>query len=87
MAITIKGIRISNLWVGRDEQTGKEKITANYELIASNDRVLAKESLSTGKGYSENTFTPSPPTIKALTDAVALYRKDVELSLGLEATD
>jgi hypothetical protein len=86
MPITIKGIRIMNLYVGRDDD-GKEKITANYQLISSADKVLAKESLSTGKGYGENTFQPSPQTMKALTDAVSLYRKDVELSLGLESAE
>jgi hypothetical protein len=86
MALTIKGIRITNLWIGREEADGKEKITANYQLIASNDKVLAKESLSTGKGYNENTFQPSPDTMKALADAVALYKRDVEMSLGLETS-
>lgn len=82
--ITINGIKLLNVWIG-EEDDGKEKITANYQLVTdANKAIGSKESLSTGKGYGENTFMPSPQTIKALKDAVALYRKDVEMSLGLD---
>lgn len=86
MAITIRGIRIVHIWIGK-ESDGKEKITSNYQLISSADKVLAEQSLSSSKGYGENQFVPAPATIKALTDAVALYRKDVEMSLGLDVTE
>lgn len=83
MALTIQGIRIKNLYIGRDGD-GEEKVTSNYELVATNDKVLAEKSLSTGKGYGENTFMPSPQTLKLLREAVAAYKKDVEMSLGLD---
>lgn len=82
MPITIRGIRITSLTVTRDDD-GADKISANYQLVASNDKVLAKESLTSKTSYGEHTFTPSPQTIKALTDAVAAYKADVELSLGI----
>lgn len=85
MAISITGIKLHDIWVG-DNDEGAEKITAHYQLVTSEGKTIgAKESLSTGKGYGENTFAPSPQTVKALRDAVKLYRKDVELSLGLES--
>lgn len=85
MPITITGIKLHDVWVGEGDE-GSEKITAHYQLVTSDNKTIgAKESLSSGKGYGENTFVPSPATIKALRDAVSLYRKDVEMSLGLEA--
>lgn len=85
MPITISGIKLHDVWVGEDDN-GVEKISAHYQLITTENKTIgAKESLSTGKGYGENTFVPSPQTIKALKDAVKLYRKDVEVSLGLES--
>jgi len=84
MAITIRGIRITSLTVARSDD-GADKITADYQLISSLDKVLAKESLSSKQSYGENVFTPSPQTTKALADAVALYKADVETSLGITA--
>jgi hypothetical protein len=85
MAISITGIKLHDLWIG--ESDDQEKITAHYQLVTSEGKCIgAKESLSTGKGYGENTFIPSPQTKKALQEAVRLYRKDVEISLGLETT-
>lgn len=82
MAITIRGIRITSLTVERGE-SGEDCINAAYQLVASNDKVLAKETLTSKSAYGSQPFTPSPQTIKALTDAIALYKQDVEMSLGL----
>lgn len=85
MPLTITGIKLHDVWIGESE--GVEKISAHYQLISSEGKTIgAKESLSTGKSYGENTFAPSPQTIKALKDAVKLYRADVELSLGLDVS-
>lgn len=85
MPITISGIKLHDVWIGENDE-GQEKITAHYQLTTSEGKTIgAKESLSSGKGYGENTFVPSPQTIKALKEAVKLYRKDVEMSLGLDA--
>lgn len=86
MPLTITGIKLHDVWVGESDD-GKEKITAHYQLVSSEGKAIgAKESLSTGKNYGENTFSPSPQTIKLLKEAVSLYRKDVEMSLGLDAS-
>lgn len=83
MPITIRGIRITSLTV--EQEDGRDKISAKYQLISSNDKVLAKESLTNINPYGTGeTFTPSPQTMKALSDAITLYRKDVETSLGIE---
>jgi len=85
MPITIRGIRITSLTISRTEE-GKDKIEASYQLISSTDKVLAKERISSESSYGcESAFTASPQTLKSLTDAVTLYRKDVEMSLGLES--
>jgi len=85
MPITITGIKLHDIWVG-DGDEGQEKVTAHYQLVTSEGKTIgAKESLSSSKGYNENTFLPSPQTLKALRDAAKLYRKDVEMSLGLES--
>lgn len=84
MAITIRGIRIDSLTIAREEEGG-DRVSAEYKLISSTDKVLAKESITSKSRYSEATFVPSAPTMKLLADAVAAYRKEVEMSLGLDA--
>lgn len=85
MSLTISGIKLHDVWVGLDDD-GKEKITAHYQLLTSEGNAIgAKESLSTGKGYNENTFVPSHETVQALKAAVKLYKTDVEKSIGLTA--
>ncbi len=85
MPLTITGIKLHDVWVGESDDGG-EKITAHYQLVSSEGKTIgAREALSTGKGYNENTFAPAPATVKALKEAVKLYRKDVEMSLGLDS--
>lgn len=84
MAITIKGIRITSLSVIRQDDGSSDKIEANYQLISSVDKVLAKESLTSKKEYgSGEMFVPSITTMKLLADAVTAYKAEVEMSLGI----
>lgn len=83
-AITIRGIRITSFTVTRNDEGG-EDIQASYQLISSTDKVLAKESLTSKPGYGSTQFVPSPETYKAIREAVAAYRKDVETQIGLDA--
>lgn len=84
MALIIKGIRLEHLWIGRDDD-GKEKVTAAYRLMNDKgDPIGSKETLSTGQEYGGTKFQPSAPVQKLLRDAAAAYRKEVELSVGLE---
>lgn len=83
MAITIRGIKIKSISISCNDD-GDEAITSAYQLISSTDKVLAKENLSSKNEYGTTQFVPSAMTKKALTDAVAAYRKEVEASLGIE---
>lgn len=82
MAITIKGIRIEDISIARDTESGGYKISsANYSLLSSVDKVLAKQSIG---GYGAITLEASPATVKLLQDFSESYRKDVVTTLGLE---
>lgn len=82
MAITIKGIRVESITVSRTDE-GSDKITCQYKLISSTDKVLASQSFSSQKEYGEQQFVPPSDTIKALGDAVEKYKLDVERHLGI----
>ena len=85
MALKITGIKIKHVWVGEDD-SGKEKITSAYQLLSDKGVTIgSKETLSSGASYGETTFQPAADTVKALKAAVALYRRDVENMLQLNA--
>lgn len=86
MALKITGIKILHVYIGNDEGEGPEKITSAYKLVTDKGATVgSKETLSTGKGYGETPFQPAADTVKALKAAVALYRRDVESMLELNA--
>lgn len=78
--IFIQGIRIDSLKIDRDETTGEDKIEAAYALVSSTGRVLAKQSVG---GYNGIKLQPSPATLKAFAAAIAAYKNDVNVTLGL----
>jgi hypothetical protein len=80
MPITIKGIRVDSLTIEKKED-GSEVTTAQYSLISSEDRVLAKQAIG---GYNGMTIAPSPDTTKALVAFMRSYSSDVEKLLGLD---
>jgi hypothetical protein len=84
MPITIKGIRITSFSVSVDNE-GKERINASYQLISSADKVLAKETVDTERGYGDKeAFVPSPPVKKAIADAIQQYKAEIAMNLGLD---
>jgi hypothetical protein len=86
MPLRITGIKILHVYIGSDEDGGAEKITAAYKLVSDKGATVgSKETLSTGKQYNETQFQPAADTVKALKDAVRLYRRDVENMLELTA--
>jgi len=86
MALKITGIKILHVYIGSDEDNGTEKITAAYKLVSDKGATVgSKETLSTGKQYGETQFQPAADTVKALREAVKLYRRDVEQMLDLSA--
>ena len=78
--IAIRGIRITNLTIERGSD-GEEKISAHYELLSTEDRVLAKQEIG---GYQGLKIQPSASTIKLFKDALSAYKADVNIVLGLE---
>jgi hypothetical protein len=82
MAITIKGVRITSITVSRTDE-GSDRVSCNYELISSADKVLAKQSLSSVSSYNETMFVPPSDTLVELGKAVERYKRDVETHLGL----
>lgn len=82
MAITIKGIRIEVISINRDAENGGHKIeTAEYALISSLEKVLAKQPVG---GYNGLKLEPSVATVKALRAFMDSYTADVTGALGLE---
>ena len=81
MAITIKGVRVDDIHIEPDLEGGGYKIkTAQYSLISSVDKVLAKQTIG---GYNSLTLEPSPETKKALAAFTKSYTNDVQGVLGL----
>lgn len=81
--IAIKGIRIESLTITRADDGKADEITAQYALISTADKVLAKQSVG---GYDGVKLQPSPATVKAFADALAAYKADLNIILGLETT-
>ncbi len=83
MAITIKGIRIKSINIQRSEESGGMELnSAEYCLISSTDRILAKQSIG---GYGGVTVSPSQETLELLSKFTESYQKDVTGVLGLDA--
>ena len=81
MAITIKGIKLQNVNISRNEEAGGYKIaSAEYALISSADKVLAKQTI----GAYAMTLEPSSLTVKAFDAFMASYADDITKTLGLE---
>lgn len=85
MPLKIIGIKINEIRVGEDDN-GRERVGATYQLLADTGRAIgSKESLSSIKDYNNTPFVPAADTVAALKAAVALYKRDVEQSIGLTA--
>ena len=81
MAIGLKGVRLKGLQFGRDDK-GVPKVGGTYELLATNDRVLATQQFNTGYGSME--IAPSPATVAAADALAASVQADVSALMGLE---
>lgn len=79
MAIAIRGIRISSISIIRTDD-GKEKVSGNYELISTNDKVLAKQGFN---GYNDIEVAMSGDTMKLFNDFMVNMKKDIQGILGL----
>ena len=79
MPITIQGIRITSVSVSRDDG-GEEKVQGNYELMSTNDKVLAKQSFN---GYNDIKVEMSLETKQSLLSFLTGIKKDTMMTLGL----
>lgn len=80
MPITIKGIRLDDVTIKRE---GDElKVTTEYALISSTDKVLANQNVG---GYQGLKLEPSPAMLKSLEAFIQSYKKDIEITIGIEA--
>jgi hypothetical protein len=80
MPITLKGVRVDHFSVERKDN-GEYEISARYDLLSSEDKVLAKQSIG---GYSDMTIQPSIDTRRALDVFLASYNADIGKTLGLD---
>lgn len=77
--IAIKGIRVENLSIGRDED-GQAKVEGTYALISTTDKVLAKQPFN---GYQGIKIVPTATTVAAMDAFLKAYISDINLTLGL----
>ena len=80
MAIAIKTARVGNISIEVDKD-GNEKVSGDYSLISSGDKVLAKQSFN---GYSDIKLELSSDTRKALNSFLTGIKKDCLNLLGIE---
>jgi len=79
MPIAIQGIRITSVSLSKDGD-GNEKVEGNYELVSTNDKVLAKQGFN---GYSGIKVEMSLETKQSLLAFLTGIRKDTMIVLGL----
>jgi len=79
MPIAIQGIRITSVSVSKDND-GNEKVEGNYELVSTNDKVLAKQGFN---GYNAIKVDMSLETKQSLLAFLTGIKKDTMIVLGL----
>lgn len=82
MPITISGIKVNDIHIEPIERADGYRIkTAEYSLISSTNKVLAKQIVG---GYNGLALEPSQATKDALDVFTKSYVTDVQALLGLE---
>ena len=79
MAIAIRGIRISEVDIIKDDK-GMEKVSGKYQLISTADKVLASVGFNS---YDDVKVELSGDTKVALANLMEGIKKDVQTTLGL----
>lgn len=79
--IAIRGIRIKELTIKPQDQSGDERISCSYQLISTADKVLAEQTVG---GYNGMKVPFSGPTVKLFDDFLRSYRNDINMTLGLD---
>jgi len=76
-----KGAKIKTISFERDNETGGMKFTGSYELISSNDIVLAKQGFN---GYNDLKLSESLETKDLINKLIAGLSSDLNKTLGME---
>lgn len=77
--LTIRGIRLDAINIPKPDDDGRRKVSGQYALISTAEKVLATQPFNTYGGID---ITPSPATIQALDRFLALFSADVSMMLG-----
>lgn len=83
MGIVIRGIRLEALSFGRDDK-GKPKVSGNYVLVSTTDKVLATQPFNQYGGID---VSLSPDSIKAMDVLEASIKRDVHAMIGLDVVE
>ena len=78
--ITIKGVCVNDIHIEPNDKGGYRIKSAEYSLISSKDKVLAKQTIG---GYQGMALEPSAATKDALDMFTKSYISDVQTLLGL----
>ncbi len=76
----IGGLRVKSVDLIREQETGAVKITGKYELIGTNDKVIAKQGFN---GYQDIELGQSPKTKQLMDDLMASVKDDMSATLGM----
>lgn len=79
MAVGIRGIRLESLSVGKDGDSFK--VSGQYALISTVDKVLAKQTFNQ---YGGMDIPASPATVRAMEDLRSSLEADISAHIGLE---
>ena len=79
MAVTIQGVRITNIHISRNDK-GEEEVQGTYELVSNNDKVLAKQDFNS---YNSIKIDLSLETKQALQSFLTGVKRDTLIVLGL----
>jgi len=77
--ITMKGIRLPSLDIRRNAEKGTYEISGYYELVSSNDTILAKQAFN---GYNDIKLSPSPESSNLIHKLMVSLNNDMEKILG-----
>lgn len=80
MSIGLKGIRMKSMSFSRDDK-GQPKVQGTYELVGTNDRVLASQTFNQ---YGGMDIPHSPATVQAIDAMTRHIEGDVSALLGME---
>ena len=77
MPVTVQGVVIKSINISRDNE-GQQKLEGNYQILSSNNTVLATNGFN---GYNDVKVNFGTETLAALNNFLALVKKEVSLTV------